>query len=102
MYSHQYGDTQYPHGPELGPMRGQMSVDPSGGSGRLPYMSYYGSKGPDSAQLAAAMSQRPPYAGDYGTMGSPAMYNPGWNSMMPGPGYMGPQSGKPGHYGMQV
>lgn len=98
MYSPYAGDTQYPHGPDAGPMRGQVPVDPSGGSARYPYMPYYGPKGPDGAQLAAAMSQRPPYGGDYG-MGNPeAMYGQGWSSMMGGQGYMG---GKPGVYGVQ-
>lgn len=102
MYS-QYGDTQYPHGPELGTIRGQTPVDPSGGPARYPYMPYYGSKGPDSAQLAAMMSQRPPYGGEFSSMANPeAMYNPGWNSMMAGQGYMGPHGGKPASYSMQV
>jgi len=74
-----------------------MPVDPSGGPGRHPYVPFYGHKGPDGAHLSAVMSQRPPYAGDYG---HDAMYNsPGY--MMPGPGYMGPQSGKPGHFSIQ-
>lgn len=101
MYS-QYGDSQYPHGPELSSIRGQVPVDPSMGHARYPYMSYYGSKGPESAQLAAAaMAQsRPHYGGEYGVMSNPeAMFNQGW----PGQGYMGPHSGKPGGpYGMQV
>ena len=102
MYS-QYDDTQYPHGQELGPVRGQITVDPSGSPARYPFMPYYGSKGPDSAQLAAAMSQRISYCGEFGGMGNPeAMYNQGWNSMMAGQGYMGPHVGKPGPYGMQV
>ena len=98
MYS-QYGDAQYPHGPEVGPMRGQVPVDSSGGPARYPFSPYYGSKGPEGAQL---MSQRPPYPGDYGGMGNPeAMYNQ-WSSMMSGQAYMGPHTGKPGPYGMQV
>ena len=103
QYSQPYGDTQYPHG-ELGPMRGQVPVDPAGAPARYPFMPYYGSKGPDSAQFAAAMShQRPPYGGDFSSMPTPeAMYGQGWgNSMMPGHGYMGPHGGKPGSY-MQV
>lgn len=98
MYSPYAGDTQYPHGPELGQMRGQVPVDASGSPARYPYMPYYGPKGPDSAQLAAAMSQRPPYGGDYGMANPEAMYSQGWSSMMAGQGYMG---GKP-PYGMQV
>lgn len=98
MYSPYTGDAQYPHVPELGPMRGQMPVDASGSPARYPYMPYYGPKGPDGAQLAAAMSQRPPYAGDYGMANAEALYNQGWSSMMAGQGYMG---GKPG-YGVQV
>ena len=103
MYSQQYGDTQYPHGPELGPMRGQMPVDPPGAPARYPFMPYYGPKGPDGAQFAAAMAQRPPYGGDFSSMGPPeAMYGQGWgNSMMAGHGYMSPHGGKPGSY-MQV
>ncbi len=100
MYSPYAGDAQYPHGPELGSMHGQIPVDPSGAPARYPYVPYYGPKGPDSAQLAAAMAQRPHYSGEY-PMGTPeAMYNPGWSSLMAGQaGYMG---GKPGHYGVQV
>lgn len=102
MYGH-YGDTQYPHGPEIGSMRGQVPVDPSGGPARYPIMPYYGSKVPDSAQLAAAMAQRHPYGGDFSTMGNPeAMYGPGWNSMMSGQGYMGPHSGKQGPYNISM
>lgn len=103
MYRQQYPDAQYPHGPELSSMHGQVPVDPSGASARYPFMPYYGPKGAESAQFAAAMSQRPSYGGDYSSMGTPeAMYGQGWgNSMMPGHGYMGPHGGKPGSY-MQV
>lgn len=103
MYS-QYGDTQYPHGPELGSMRGQLPIDPSGGPARYPYMPYFGSKGPDAAQLAGGMPQRPPYGGEFSSMGNPeAMFNQGWGSMMPGQSYMGhPAAGKHTPYGMQV
>lgn len=95
MYSNYAGDTQYPHGAEIGSMRGPMPVDPSGAPARYPYIPYYGPKGPDGAQLAAAMSQRPPYGGEY-AMGNPeAMYAPGWNSMIAGQAYMSSHGGKP-------
>ena len=100
MYSPYPSDTQYPHGPELGPMRGQMPVDAAGSPARYPYMSYYGHKGPEGAQLAAAMSQRPPYGGEYGMANPEAMYNQGWSAMMAGQG--GYMAGKPGPYGVQV
>lgn len=99
MYSPYASDAQYPHGPELGPMRGQIPVDPAGSPARYPYMPYYGHKGPEGAQLAAAMSQRPPYGGEYGMANPEAMYNQGWSSMMGQGGFMG---GKPGPYGVQV
>lgn len=101
MYSNYAGDTQYPHGAEIGSMRGPVPVDPSGAPARYPYMPYYAPKGPDGAQLAAAMAQRPPYSGEY-AMGNPeAMYGPGWNSMMAGQAYMSSHGGKP-PYNMQV
>ena len=101
MYSNYAGDTQYPHGAEIGSMRGPMPVDPSGAPARYPYVPYYGPKGPDGAQLAAAMSQRPPYGGEY-PMGNPeAMYGAGWNSMMASQAYMSSHGGKP-PYSMQV
>lgn len=98
MYSQsQYGDPQYPHGPELGPMGGQVPMDPSMNPARYPYMPNYGSKGPDGAHMAA-MANRPPYGSDYGVMGNPdPMYNQNW---MLGQGYM--PHGKPSPYGMQV
>ena len=101
MYSH-YGDSQYPHGHELGPIFGQMPVDPSMGPARYPYMPYYGSKGPETAQIAAAAMthSRPHYGGEFAGMSNPeAVFNQGW---MPGQGYMGPHTGKPGPYGIQV
>ncbi len=94
-----YGDAQYPPGPELASMRGQMPVDPSGGPARYPFMPYYGK---DGAQMAAAMAHRPPYAGEFGGVGNPeAMYNQGWNSMAPGQGYMALHA-KQGPYAMPV
>jgi len=83
----------------MGPMSGQVPIDPSMGPSRYPYMHHYGSKAPDSVHMAA-VANRPPYGSDYSMMGNPEqMYNQSW---MLGQGYMGPHAGKPGPYGMQV
>ena len=53
----QYGDGRYPQ--EFTPGQGQMIMDPAASQGRYPYPVYYGSKGPDGAQIGGiAISSR--------------------------------------------
>ena len=103
----------YPPGPEYAPGQSQMGMEASRSPARYPYMTYYGSKGPDPSAYggmvgAGGMAPGHPYAGGgkpRGLSGQELMYGGNWNSMMQAPGYMGAPSMKVdmgGPYGMQV
>ena len=101
----------YPPGPEYTPGQSQMGMEASRSPARYPYMTYYGSKGPDPSayggMVGGGVPPGHPYAGGKprGFSGQELMYGGNWNSMMQGPGYMGAPSMKVdmgGPYGMQV
>ena len=87
-----------------------MGPDASRSLARYPYMSYYGSKGPDhvgyGGMVGGTMPPGHPYGGKpRGLSGRELMYGQNWNSMMQTPGYMGAPPMKVdmgGPYGLQV
>ncbi len=101
----------YPPGPEYASGQSQMGMEASRSPARYPYMTYYGSKGPDPSayggMVGGGMPPGHPYGGGKprGLSGQELMYGGNWNSMMQGPGYMGAPPMKVdmgGPYGMQV
>ena len=106
-----YPQHVYPPGPEYAPGQNQMAMEASRSPARYPYMTYYGSKGPDPSMYGGIVGGAMPPGHPYGVgkprglSGQELMYGGNWNSMMQAPGYMGAPPMKVdmgGPYGMQV